>query len=211
MSASLRTRLLGRKIAGARLSIRGFESLDVRVLGSEDGTHALHLPRNAPEIRKLHREKGMIQLADGTAQEGMLMAIEGKNRRMLSDQMQFLVDGLPGGAQKRQWTRVPVVIPVRVGVNPQRRDWREGWTVDLSAGGALIGGVQAGKAGSTLRVQFSLPGQEERLVCVGAVTRISDAGLRALRWTAIDATDRQIVTDYLDNELRRVLDRRYAS
>ena len=48
-------------------------------------------------------------------------------------------------------------------------------------------------------------------MCVGAVTRISDAGLRALRWTAIDAADRQIITDYLDNELRRVLDRRYAS
>ncbi len=211
MSASLRTRLLGRKHAGARLAIRGFDSLDVRVLGSEDGTHALHLPRHAPEIRRLHREKGMITLADGTAQEGMLMAIEGKNRRMLSDRMQFLVDGLPTGAQKRQWVRVPVVIPVRVGVNPQRRDWREGWTVDLSAGGALIGGVQAGKAGSTLRVQFSLPDHDERLVCVGAVTRISDAGLRALRWTAIDAGDRQIVSDYLDNELRRVLDRRYAS
>lgn len=211
MAVSLRSRLLSRKTAGARLSVRGFDTIDVRVLGTEDGTHALHLPRHAPEIRKLHREKGMIELPDGTANEGMLMAIEGKNRRMLSDRMQFLIDGLPGGAQKRQWTRVPVVIPVRVGVNPQRRDWREGWTVDLSAGGALIGGVQAGKPGSTLRVQFSLPDHEERLVCVGAVTRISDAGLRALRWTAIDAGDRQIITDYLDNELRRVLDRRYAS
>jgi hypothetical protein len=210
MAVSLRSRLLGNR-TGATLSVRGLDPLPVRVLGSEDGMHALHLPRNAPEIRKLHREKGMIKLADGTAQEGMLMAIEGKNRRMLSDRMQFLVDGLPGGAQKRQWTRVPVVIPVRVGVNPQRRDWREGWTVDLSAGGALIGGVQAGKAGSTLRVQFSLPDHEHRLVCVGGVTRVTDAGLRALRWTAIDATDRTIIADYLDNEMRRVLDRRYAS
>lgn len=211
MASSLRSRLLGPRHHGARLCVRGFGTVDVRVLGSEDGTHALHLPRQAPEIGKLHRQKGMIELPDGTAQEGMLMAIEGKNRRMLPDQMQFLVDGLPGGEQKRQWTRVPVVIPVRVGVNPQRRDWREGWTVDLSAGGALIGGVQAGKAGTTLRVQFSLPDQDERIVCVGAVTRISDAGLRALRWTAIDASDRQTITDYLDNEMRRVLDRRYAS
>jgi hypothetical protein len=211
MAASLRSRLLGSRNDAAKLSVRGLEPLTVRVLGSEDGMHALHLPRHAPEIRKLHREKGMIELADGTAQEGMLMAIEGKNRRMLADRMQFLVDGLPSGAQKRQWTRVPVVIPVRVGVNPQRRDWREGWTVDLSAGGALIGGVQAGKAGSTLRVQFSLPGHDHRLICVGAVTRVTEAGLRALRWTAIDAVDRAIIADYLDNELRRVLDRRYAS
>lgn len=211
MATSLRSRLLGRRQDAARLCIRGLEPITVRVTGSEDGMHAVHLPRQAPEIRKLHREKGMLELADGTAQEGMLMAIEGKNRRMLPDRMQFLVDGLPGGAQKRQWTRVPVVIPVRVGVNPQRRDWREGWTVDLSAGGALIGGVQAGKAGSTLRVQFQLPDHEHRLICVGAVTRITDAGLRALRWTAIDASDRAIITDYLDNELRRVLDRRYAS
>jgi hypothetical protein len=211
MASSLRSRLLDRRHSGARLCVGGFDTLDVRVLGSEDGTHALHLPRHSPEIRKLHRKKGMIELGDGTAQEGMLMAIEGKNRRMLADRMQFLVDGLPGGQQKRRWTRVPVVIPVRVGVNPQRRDWREGWTVDLSAGGALIGGVQAGKGGSTLRVQFSLPDQAARIVCVGAVTRISDAGLRALRWTAIDANDRQIIADYLDNEMRRVLDRRYVS
>ncbi|MBJ7329326.1 MAG: PilZ domain-containing protein [Solirubrobacteraceae bacterium] len=211
MAASLRLRLLGKQHDTAQLSVRGCDALDVRVLGTEDGTHAIHLPRHAPEIRKLHREKGMLELGDGTTQEGLLMAIEGKNRRMLPDRMQFLIDGLPNGAQKRQWTRVPVVIPVRVGVNPQRRDWREGWTVDLSAGGALIGGVQAGKPGGTLRIQFALPQHEERLVCVGAVTRITDAGLRALRWTAIDAGDRQIITDYLDSELRRVLDRRYAS
>ncbi len=211
MATSLRARLLGKKPDGARLCVRGVGEMDVRVLGTEDGTHALHLPRQAPEIRKLHREKGMIELPDGTMQEGMLMAIEGKNRRMLPDRMQFLIDGLPPGAQKRQWVRVPVVIPVRVGVNPQRRDWREGWTVDLSAGGALIGGVDAGRMGSTLRVQFSLPGHEQRLVCVGAVIRVSDAGLRALRWTAIDAGDRAVVSDYLDSELRRVLDRRYAS
>lgn len=209
--ASLRNRLFGRDTDTARLIVRGHENLDVRVLGSDDGAHALHLPRNAPEIRHLHRQKGMLEHADGRPQEGMLMAIEGKNRRMMAGRMQFLVDGLPAGSQKRQWVRVPVVIPVRIGVNPQRGDWREGWTVDLSAGGALVGGVDAGRPGSTLRVQFALPDHEQRIVAVSGVTRVSDAGLRAVRWTAIDAADRQVIADYLDSELRRVLDRRYAS
>lgn len=164
MATSLRQRLFGGREDGATVRVRGQQPLDVRVLGSEDGAHALHLPRQAPDITRLHRMKSMIELPDGKLQEGMLMAIEGKNRKMLANKMQFLVDGLPQGAQKRAWVRVPVVIPVRVGVDPSRGDWREGWTVDLSGGGALIGGVDAGKLGMSLRIQFTLPDQDIRLV-----------------------------------------------
>ena len=107
--------------------------------------------------------------------------------------------------------RVETVLPYTFGAVIADRDWGAGFTVDLSIGGALVQGIEAGLPGDRLRGRLTLPSLGEPVRAQLRVIRVTADGHRAVRVDSIHERDRDRVSRYIAERQRELLRMRRAA
>jgi PilZ domain len=113
--------------------------------------------------------------------------------------------GPDADAQRRSWVRVPASVPFTLRAVIADREWGVGRTVDLSAGGALVDGIDAGLPGDRLRARIELPGLDEPVRAHVRVARVLGDGRRAMGVESIDARDRDRLAQFVAARQRELL------
>ena len=142
---------------------------------------------------------------------GQLLApLRGRGAYPARLDVQFLPDAL--SEQRRSYLRVPATVPVAILGQPFGVAERDMWTVDVSAGGVLLGGLDAGGPGDRVRLRLVLPrGEPElagRVIAGAAIVRVTAQGLRAARLEVLAAEDRERIAAYVAGRQRVLLEAR---
>ena len=209
----------------AVLTVDGLGGVPVRVLASAPGAHALHLPTSPVPVRQLHRLAGTLQPEDGATARGLLVAVAADGGGLHPSRLDFVEDvaviARPDAVdeavarapdrQRRAAVRVPTVLPYTFAAVIAERDWGSGFTVDLSLGGALVQGIEAGLPGDQLRGRLVLPELGEPVRAQLRVIRVTADGHRAVRVDSIDGRDRDRLSRYLAERQRELLRMRRAA
>jgi hypothetical protein len=200
----------------ALLRVRGVGDLAVDVVGATPGAHALQVLSTPVPVRLLHRLPALLERPGGGA-SGVLVAVPGPGGGMDPRRLDFVEDTAavtPAAdeaaartpeRQRRAHVRVPVQVPFTLSAVIAERDWGQGLTLDLSATGALVGGVDVGLPGDPLRARLDLPGMQDPVRAQVRVVRVAADGARALRVEAIDPRDGDRVRRYLADRQREEL------
>ncbi len=194
------------------LRVEGIGALAVVVEGTADGARALRLAPEPPiGSRFLHRRAANLVL-DGEAPEpGVLLAVPGRDGGVDPERLQFLPEALR--SQRRDYVRVPATVPLSVLGTPFGVPEADLWTVDVSAGGVLVGGLDAGGPGDRLRLRLALPDETTSqpptaLTAGAAIVRVTTEGLRAVRLDLLDAVGRERIVAYVAARQRALLQAR---
>jgi hypothetical protein len=206
-------------VTTAVLSVDGLGGVVVEVLGSAPGAHALALRAAPVPVRQLHRLPGSLRRDGHPPLRGLLVAVAAEGGGLHPQRLDFVEDvaaiaqpeardeavaRIPD-RQRRTAVRVPVTLPYTFSAVIADRDWGEGQTVDLSAGGALVRDIEAGLPGDPLRGRLWLPALDEPVRAHLRVLRVTAEGHRAVRVDAIDPRDRDRVTKFLAERQREML------
>jgi hypothetical protein len=206
-------------VTTAMLSVDGLGGVVVEVLGSTPGAHALALRAAPVPVRQLHRLPGSLRREGHPPLRGLLVAVAAEGGGLHPQRLDFVEDvgavAQPEAVdeavarvpdqQRRTAVRVPVALPYVFSAVIADRDWGEGRTVDLSAGGALVRGIEAGLPGDPLRGRLVLPALDEPIRAHLRVLRVTAEGDRAVRVEAIDPRDRDRVTKFIAARQREML------
>ena len=205
--------------ATAMLSVDGLGGVIVEVLHSVSGAHALQLRAAPVPVRSLHRLPGTLQRPGAAALRGLLVAVPAASGALHASRMDFVEDiavvARPEAVdeavarmpdrQRRSAVRVPAKLPYVFSAVIADRDWGEGHTVDLSVGGALVAGIEAGLPGDPLRGRLVLPGLVEPVRAQLRVQRVTEDGRRAVRVDSIHPRDQDRVSQFIAARQRELL------
>jgi hypothetical protein len=203
----------------ATLSVDGVGGAVVEVLGSAPGAHALALRAAPVPVRHLHRLPATLRREGLPPARGLLVAVAAEGGGLHPQRLDFVEDmaavaqpeaiddavvRMPDH-QRRSAVRVPAVLPYTFSAVIAERDWGHGETVDLSVGGVLVQGIDAGLAGDHLKGRLALPSLEEPVRAQLRVMRVTGDGRRAVRVESIHLKDLQRVTQYIAQRQRDLL------
>jgi hypothetical protein len=209
----------------AVLTVDGLGGVHVRVVASAPGAHALWLPAAPVPVRLLHRLAATLQPEGARALRGLLVAVaveggglhptrldfvEDAAAIVRPDRIDEVVDRTPE-RQRRSAVRVETVLPYTFAAVIAERDWGTGFTVDLSTGGALVQGIEAGLPGDRLRGRLTLPSLGEPVRAQLRVMRVTPDGHRAIRVESIDERDRDRISRHIAERQRELLRMRRAA
>jgi hypothetical protein len=208
----------------AVLIVDGLGGVVVEVVGSAPGAHALTLRAAPVPVRQLHRLPGTLRRDGVPPVRGLLVAVAVDGGGLHPQRLDFVEDvaaiARPEAVdeavartpdhQRRTAARVPAVLPYTFSAVIAQRDWGEGQTVDLSVGGALVQGIEAGLAGDQLRGRLTLPSLEQPVRAQLRVMRVTADGRRAVRVESIDGRDRDRISHYIAQRQREMLRARRA-
>jgi c-di-GMP-binding flagellar brake protein YcgR len=107
--------------------------------------------------------------------------------------------------QRRSAVRIPAVLPYTFSAVIAERDWGHGATVDLSVGGALVQGIEAGLPGDQLKGRLALPAVEAPVKAQLRVLRVTADGQRAVRVESIDLKDLDRIAKFIARRQRELL------
>jgi hypothetical protein len=205
MLAQLLAPLRGRRAAPAELRVEGIGTLPSVVEGQVDGARVLRLACAPPvATRFLHRRPATLLRPGEEPEEGVLVAVPGPGGAVDPARVQFLRGALP--SQRRSFVRVATTVPLAILNQPFGSTEPDAWTIDLSASGVLLSGLDAGGPGDRLRVRLALPRADaERplpVVAGAAIVRVTSQGLRAVRLDVLDAADRERLAAYVAQRQR---------
>ena len=203
----------------AVLSVDGLGGIIVEVLGSVAGAHALRLRAAPVPVRSLHRLPATLRREDAAPLRGLLVAVPADGGGLHASRLDFVEDisqvARPEGVdeavarapdrQRRSAVRVPATLPYTFSAVIAERDWGEGRTVDISAGGALVAGIEAGLPGDRLRGRLVLPGVDEPVRAQLRVQRVTASGERAVLVESIHPRDRDRVQQFIAARQRELL------
>jgi len=180
-----------------RVLVHGGPVLEARVTHAVAGAAELRVtggPQLAP--RFLHRTAATIESAEAGRLDVTLLAIEHRGR--VRDDALHAVWLPAEPQQRREHARIPAVRPVVLVSDELHHARLRGRTVDLSAGGALVGGVPELRPGDRLRAEIDLTDQAPLQVQVPAiVVREAGPGLRALDWGPLRPGDRDRIARWV--------------
>jgi uncharacterized protein (TIGR02266 family) len=96
--------------------------------------------------------------------------------------------------EKRKFRRVPLAAVVRAeaGGAPYSVEGR-----NISAGGMLVKTAQTAAEGSTLRLEFHLPGDPNPIRVTGAVQHVSPDAFMGIRFVDLNEADRRRIAAYV--------------
>jgi hypothetical protein len=189
----------------ARLRVRGFGSLGAEVVAAGPRARALRVAPEPPvPVRFLHRRTAVLEHADGRLDEGILIAVEGRNGRIALDRLDFVPHG-----QRRDSVRVPAIVPVTATISPAQRTWGRGRTIDLSGSGALLTGVRLPARDDGLTLDLALPTGGGPVAGGASVVRRTADGLLAVHFEDMDERDRERIFAYVARVQRELLRRRH--
>jgi hypothetical protein len=208
----------------ALLSVDGLGGVVVEVLASAPGAHALALRAAPVPVRQLHRLPGTLRREGMPPLRGLLVAVAADGGGLHAQRLDFVEDvavvAQPEAVdeavarmpdrQRRAAVRVPAVLPYTFSAIIAERDWGHGQTVDLSVGGALVGGIDAGLPGDPIRGRLSLPALAEPVRAQLRVMRVTPDGRRAVRVESIHGRDRDRISQYIAQRQRELLRARRA-
>jgi hypothetical protein len=212
--------------ASAALSVDGLGGVIVEVLASAQGAHALALRAAPVPVRALHRLPGTLRREGLPPLRGLLVAVPAQGGGLHPSRLDFVEDAGAApdavetadeavartpGRQRRSALRVPTRLPYTFGAVIADRDWGEGRTVDISVGGALVEGIEAGLPGDRLRGRLVLPALAEPVRAQLRVMRVTPEGRRAVRIDAIHERDRDRVAKFIAERQRADLRARRAT
>jgi hypothetical protein len=210
--------------ASAVLSVDGLGGVIVDVLGSVSGAHALQLRAAPVPVRSLHRLPATLRREGARPIRGLLVAVPVEGGGLHASRLDFVEDiaavarpeavdeavARAPAHQRRSAVRVPATLPYTFSAVIAEREWGEGHTVDLSVGGALVGGIEAGLPGDRLRGRLVLPGGLEPVRAQLRVQRVTADGSRAVRVESIHPRDRDRVSQFIAARQRELLRARRA-
>jgi hypothetical protein len=208
----------------ALLSVDGLGGVVVEVLASTAGAHALVVRAAPVPVRQLHRLPGALRRDGHPTLRGLLVAVAVEGGGLHPQRLDFVEDvaaiarpeatdeavARAPDRQRRTAVRVPVRLPYTFSAVIAKRDWGEGHTVDLSTGGALVQGIEAGLPGDSLRGRLVLPALTEPVRAQLRVMRVTADGQRAVRVESIDRRDRQRIEGFVAERQRELLRARRA-
>jgi len=203
----------------AVLSVDGLGGVVVEVLASAPGAHALVLRAAPVPVRQLHRLPATLRREGLPPLRGLLVAVTAPGGGLHAQRLDFVEDiaavAQPDAVdeavarmpdrQRRRAVRVPAVLPYTFSAVIADRDWGDGHTVDLSVGGALVRGIEAGLPGDRLRGRLTLPALAEPVRAQLRVMRVTADGRRAVRVESIHARDRDRIAGYIAQRQRELL------
>jgi hypothetical protein len=208
----------------ATLSVDGLGAIVVEILGSAPGAHALALRAAPVPVRQLHRLPATLRREGRPPVRGLLVAVAADGGGLHPRRLDFVED--PGavaqpeavdeavarmpGHQRRTAVRVPAVLPYTFSAVIAERDWGHGETVDLSVGGVLVRGIDAGLPGDQLKGRLALPALADPVRAQLRVMRVTADGQRAVRVESIHLKDLDRVTRYIAQRQRDLLRARRA-
>ena len=192
-----------------RIVVPRVAAMDALVVRVVSGAAELLIASDAGvPVRFLHRRRAVVMpLAGDDRIDGTLLAVPGRNGRVRDDVLHFLEDVIPLAPptpRRREFARVPVVRPVAMVPAGFRVGWLNGFTRDLSAGGALVAGAGALEIGDRLRLRFELS-EDEMLDLMARVVREHELGLRGLRLEGLDEHVRERIVRFVFEKQRRAL------
>jgi hypothetical protein len=208
----------------AVLTVDGLGGVVVEVLGSAPGAHALMLRAAPVPVRQLHRLPGTLRRDGLPPLRGLLVAVADDRGGLHPLRLDFVEDvaavahadavdetvaRMPD-RRRRSAVRVPAVLPYTFSAVIAERDWGHGQTVDLSVGGALVRGIDAGLPGDRLRGRLALPALADPVRAQLRVMRVTPDGRRAIRVESIHTRDRDRVAQYIAQRQRELLRARRA-
>jgi hypothetical protein len=211
--------------ASAVLSVDGLGGVVVEVVASAAGAHALQL-RSAPvPVRSLHRLPGTLRRQGADDVRGLLVAVPSETGGLHPTRLDFVEDlgvvaqrdGVDEAVarapdrQRRSAVRVAASLPYTFSAVIADRDWGQGETIDLSIGGALVTGIEAGLPGDRLRGRLVLSSLEEPVRAQLRVMRVTADGRRAVRVDSIAERDRTRVAKFIAERQREQLRARRAT
>ncbi len=208
----------------AVLSVDGLGGVVVEVLASATGAHALALRAAPVPVRQLHRLPGTLRRHGHPPLRGLLVAVAADGGGLHPQRLAFVEDAGaladPDAAdeavarapdvQRRTALRIPASLPYTFSAVIAERDWGHGETVDLSVGGALVRGIEAGLPGDRLRGRLVLPAAPEPVRARIRVLRVTADGGRAVRVESIHPADRERVARHIAERQREMLRARRA-
>jgi hypothetical protein len=209
----------------AVLSVDGLGGVVVEVVASTSGAHALHLRAAPVPVRSLHRLPGTLRRRGAADVRGLLVAVPAEGGGLHPTRLDFVEDlGVVAQRdaveeavartpehQRRSAVRIATRLPYTFSAVIADRDWGEGQTVDLSIGGALVAGIEAGLPGDRLRGRLVLPSLEEPVRAQLRVMRVTADGRRAVRVDSIAERDRTRVAKFIAERQREQLRARRAT
>jgi len=188
----------------ARLKVRGFGDLGAEVLASGPRARALRLAPEPPvPVRFLHRQSAVLEHPDGRLDEGNLIAVEGRDGSVAFDRLHLVPRD-----QRREFVRVPAIVPVSAALPDAQRVWGRGRTVDISGGGALVTGMRLPARDESLQLDLALPTGPGRVTGSASVVRMTAEGLLALSFDGMDAAERERIFAFVARVQRELLRRR---
>lgn len=97
--------------------------------------------------------------------------------------------------EKRKFRRVPLaaVVHAEAGGQPYSVECR-----NISAGGMLVKAGKTLEEGSTLRLEFQLPGGPAPLRVTGVVQHVSPDAFMGIRFVDLSDSDRRRIETYVD-------------
>ncbi len=213
MLAQLLAPLRPRRTPAVELRVEGVGALPALIEGTVDGARALRLAPGLPvHTRFLHRRSATLVVPGEEPEDGVLLALPAGDGGVDEERVHFLRDALR--SQRRGFVRVPASVPLAVLGQPFGPVEGSLWTVDVSAGGVLVGGLDAGGPGDRLRVRLALPPNERESAAVSpltagaAIVRVTTEGLRAVRLDLLDAAGRERIVAYVAARQRALLQAR---
>jgi hypothetical protein len=209
----------------AALSVDGLGGVVVEVLASAPGAHALALRAAPVPVRQLHRLPATLRREGRSPVRGLLVAVAAEGGGLHPQRLDFVEDlgvaAHPEAAdeavarmpdhQRRSAVRVPAVLPYTFSAVIADRDWGHGQTVDLSVGGVLVEGIDAGLPGDQLKGRLALPALAEPVRAQLRVMRVTADGQRAVRVESIHLKDLDRVAKYIAQRQRDLLRARRAT
>ncbi len=198
-----------------RLHIPGFGAIDADVTSSVVGAAELTLRAEPPiPTRFLNRAGVMLETIPSHISEprdrtwGRLSAIPDRNGRVHRDQVWFFKTATPPKPkppQRRQHVRARVTLPVTF--VPERFEvaWLDGYTQDLSVGGALLASADPVVAGERVRIILELPPDERVIDAQGLVVRELPDGVRAIRIDELRRGDGDRIARFVAERERQAL------
>jgi PilZ domain len=105
---------------------------------------------------------------------------------------------------RRQNVRVEIQRPVIAYVGPDRQDTLT-YTLDLSAGGMLVAGLETLETGELFEFELTLDPEEEPIEGVAAVVRTSPEGTCAAQFRSIGSDDERRLVKYVFDAQRGVV------
>jgi hypothetical protein len=209
----------------AMLTVDGLGGVHVRVVASAPGAHALWVPAAPVPVRQLHRLPASLRREGAGGVRGLLVAVAVDGGGLHPTRLDFVEDAAaiarPDAVdeavqraperQRRSAVRVETVLPYTFSAVIAERDWGTGFTVDLSTGGALIQGIEAGLPGDRLRGRLVLPLLGEPVRAQLRVMRVTPDGHRAVRVESIHERDRDRISRHIAERQRELLRMRRAA
>ncbi len=188
----------------ARLRVRGFGNMPAEVVAGGPRARALRLAPEPPvPVRFLHRRAAVLEGADGQLDEGILIAVEGRDGAVALDRLDFVPHG-----QRREFVRVPAVVPVTAALPDVARPWGTGRTIDISGGGALVTGMRLPARDEALLLDLALPTADDAVRGAASVVRMTSEGLLALSFDGMEERDRERIFAFVARVQRELLRRR---